>query len=176
MRRQSGSFDQVDAVGNRRKYRVEALANCPRLARQVDDQRLATNTRHLSRQDCRGNFLQGNFPHEFAKPWQQFFTNGLGCLGRDIAPRRARSAGRNDQAAILLVAHLFQNGGQLRRFVWHDSCNWCPGAGKNFRQVLSDRGTTSVFVFTTTCPVRNGNDADIRCHDVTQLSGCALEI
>ena len=46
--RQIRAADQVDAVGDRGKDRVEALGDCPGLARKIDDQRSAADAGRLA--------------------------------------------------------------------------------------------------------------------------------
>ena len=61
-----------------------------------------------------GTDLQRHRPHQFAEAGQHLLADRLGRLRRHVAPRRAGAAGRDDEAAALVVAQSLQRRFDLR--------------------------------------------------------------
>ena len=87
---------------------LERLGDRLRLARQVDDQRLAADHRDLARQDRGRHEAQADRRICSPKPGISLVGDGERRLGRHVARRRAGAAGGEDQVAARVVDQLAQ--------------------------------------------------------------------
>ncbi len=75
-----------------------------RLARQVDDQRLAARSGHLPREDCGRRLAEARAPELLAEAWQFPGDDLAHGLRRLVARGRPRPAGREDEIGVLIIA------------------------------------------------------------------------
>jgi hypothetical protein len=115
--------------------------------------RLPANPRGLARQDRRRNLLEALAPHQFAEAGHYLLAGSLRGLGRHIAWRRPRAAGRQDEIATLVVdkpdygvTHAFQT---IRNKVRHGF----PRRVEDFSEGRLDRRAALIGIDPGACPI-----------------------
>ena len=93
---QAGSFNQIDAVGDSGHHGCEAFSDGFWLSGQIDDESFATNSGGLPAEYGSGDFLEGDFSHEFTEAGKDFVADIESGFGRHIAHGWTGSSGCND--------------------------------------------------------------------------------
>ena len=108
IRFQARALDQVNAIGDSRKYGAQAFSDGRRFSGEVYDQTLGSDSGGLPGEDGGWDRVERNLTHELAEAGEHLGANRFGCFGSDIAQGRPRTAGGHHQATMGTVTQLPQ--------------------------------------------------------------------
>ncbi|OLP45011.1 hypothetical protein BJF95_05395 [Rhizobium oryziradicis] len=101
--------NQVEAIGHGRENRIKADTDCGRIAREVDNQRVAPRTGSLPRKDRRWCLVEADAAEQFAESRKLLDYDGAHGLRGFIARCGACSSGRQDEVNPILIAKIDQS-------------------------------------------------------------------
>src|SRR5438105_8439660 len=144
--RDGGEDPGDDRLAVRGLEALERLADRFRLPGKIQDQRVAADHRDLAREDRRRHEFQADAAHLLAESGHLAIGHGERRLGRDVARRGARAAGRDDEMAAAIVGELLQRRLDHRALVGNEAALERERIQERAAQPLLERGNALVAI------------------------------